>query len=385
MKFWITLMVFIQILNSSAFAKAQRAIILSGNTINTGLFLGMIEGSVQGGKPVDLTIGTCGGSIAAAIANLVPKPEERIELVKSEKFYNLLKALEMNDITWTAFGGKIYELYYHARDNTYGAQEKMVRRVPDLFTFFLLTMRDEFNHFLELDQPFLSTPRGLRTVILGSRLEFQPEEAGKIINLDRKLFTEVFFTDSFTASELSRTESFAGTRSVQSALNEHTEVISNLSLLQATRASIADPILMEPAKIGNSYFTTGATNIDPFNVAADLADEVITHMPGDFDSISVPILQSTYGFDVNLMKRLVRLDMEYFKRKKYILKIHDVTFPKMKPGPTRNLWGAISEMNPKRIVKFTMGVPPSYEAYRALVEQQYQFGIEITKNAVLER
>lgn len=363
----------------------RRAMVLSGDNINAPLFLGMLKGAEEAGKPVDIVVTSCGGSIAGAIANAFPSTSERIAFVKSREFHAMLRGLETDDPSLIAFGGRLLRVHSIANQNEKAlyAQGLGPRRLPDdLFDYSLIKIGQEFERFAE----FNHAPRaaGIRFVSVAARVEFgvhaSPAKGildySHVVGAEKKLFSEVFFTDPETAGALQGMPSLVGSIYPQSSLYAETDVITSESLANAVRASISDPLLVQPARIDGRYYMTGAVNIDPVNIASTLADEVIGRYTGLYDTfIETPALMATFAFPANELRGNVMGSA----LADYWIDVTGSDYPAMSPGPTLQ-----ATWNPARLMKFAFHVPENYEEYVRLADAQIHFGAERAKEALAQ-
>lgn len=360
----------------------SRAIVFSGESINTALFLGMLDAVIDAGKTVDVIIASCGGAIAAAIVSAVPERRERLPLLKSREFYGFLRGLELYDIGLPEFlsrAGKIkrtakrIEKTRRKMLTPSGAGQTASRPVPDAYGFSLATF-DVATIPLPLDKSMDSGT--LPIVVVASRLEFDEDDVGESWPFAAPLFTEVFFTDPDTASMLSGLPSFAGTIYPLSAVSTDTDVVTGVALVPALRASIANPLMLTPVLIDGRYYMTGAINIDPNNVARHLADEVIARYPPPWGGfIDKPLLMVTFGFDSDEVRRAVLgTDVDHW------IDMSDTAYPKLGPGAAFN-----ATINPGRMIALRSRVPEQFEEYRQIVDAQYALGYARGKEAVANR
>ena len=75
---------------SSAFAQSKKkvAMVFDGGGFRTAMFLGMLKGAEETGHTPDIIIGTCGGSIPAAIAHSIVGSDRQLEFVQSKPFHS---------------------------------------------------------------------------------------------------------------------------------------------------------------------------------------------------------------------------------------------------------------------------------------------------------
>jgi hypothetical protein len=278
----------------------------------------------------------------------------------------LLRGLDLNDITLFEFFDQLQGLRTASSINM--SKNSRVRVMPrDTFNFSLLRIKHEF---ARVNLPF--SARGPRAVIVAARMEMRPSEAGHSLPFERKLFTETYFTDPQTARLIQNVKSFTGMEFPQSAMNIETEVISDKSLEQAVRASIAEPLLTAPQRIDGQYYMGGAADLNPLDLARTLADEVIARSVTPFDErIAVPAIEATFGFNPNRVgARVTEVGVDRW------IDVPEGTYPSLSPTAKFDLWGALINLNPGRLVKLSSLVPGTYAEYVKVFDHQYRKGYD---------
>lgn len=341
----------------------KRAIILSGSGLNVPLLLGFLDGTIAANRTPDVIIGTCGGSLVAALANVMPDPRARYEYVRSREFYDLMRTLILRDLTLVDFMDQ-REILLRAASVNMNSKSK-VRMVPsNLFNYSILHVTDELERTL-ISKRF-STP-GFRSIILAGRMDVSPHEAGYGLARDRKLFTETYFTDPDTARFITNVKSFVGWSFPDSSVSVDTAVVSHVSISRAVRASISEPLLISPAFIDGHYYMGGAMDLNPIYLARTLADEVIAQTPAEFGAfVAVPAMQAAFGFNPNQLSK--RVTEQGFN---YTINVPEGTYTGLSPLGRLNLPGVIENFNIARIVKLSTGVPETYEEYVQIFDDQY--------------
>ena len=260
----------------------------------------MIEEAEHEGQSPDVIVASCGGAIAALVANQIQSNEDRKELIESKVFYEFLRTndnLDHTSLFWVL--GKMVKMFWQLHIVS-------ADTVPDTFSDVLL-MADAVpeRHAPEsLRRPFLAS--GIRVVIVAGRMLFAPEDVGSDRN-GRKLFQEVFFTDDETAELLKGFNSPVGESFAASSVMKETEVLPDALPVQATRASVADPLMVKAVRLKDGYYyATGAIDLYPLELAHQLADEVLMQFSSGFDSlIDGPTILITFRYDMNERLRKV--------------------------------------------------------------------------------
>jgi hypothetical protein len=348
-KGWITLLILM--LPFSASAQYDRALVFQGGGFQTAISLGILDGVRTKGFNPDVILSTCGGSLASAVIAAFPNPEDQRAFVESERFYKVVK-----NIGFTKEGHLFDALVLDFQMR----RDASKNIVPDIFRKFLFTLAQSFG-IQEFDQPFPT--KGLRAVMIGGAVLFTKEDAGKPRN-GGDWFTETFFTDPETAALLKGFESPIALNYPNSAVTRATQTLTDVSLGDATRASISDPFEMEPKKIGDGTYVTGAVDLYPNEVAHALASEVVEVFSTGFDTIvEEPTMKATFHYDSN--ERLRAVSDMYAD---YWVDLSDFSDFDAKDG-----------LNPAlKLLKLKLQsrIPATYAEYVQRVEAEWNYGKE---------
>jgi predicted acylesterase/phospholipase RssA len=288
-------------LNAHAIEKYKTAMVFSGGGLETAMFLGMLEGVEEAGIKPDVLVGSCGGSVAAAIAQVFHTHQERLEFLKSKDFQDFLL---LPKPTATAFLPYATKFLLGVQYNWY-----LTDKIPDVFNNYLLQVPFETN-IKEFKNRF-AEDGSIPIVFNAAKLDFGPEEVAKGAKFGgRKLYHEVFFTDHRTAPLLEGYKSAIASQFPDSAIHPETQVFLDLTLETAARASMSDPHLMNPMKIGDDYYMTGAVDLQPLEVANAVADQVIMSYDPGFDPVvTLPIMGTTFKYNYN--QRVLNVNSSY--------------------------------------------------------------------------
>ncbi|OQW50840.1 MAG: hypothetical protein A4S09_10965 [Proteobacteria bacterium SG_bin7] len=272
----------------SASKPYQRAVILSGGGMQFAQFIGMLDGARFLNKEPDLIIGTCGGSLATAIAQAFPNLDDAIAFTKSESLYQLLRQAQVNpDYTNLAHNlTRLYDFY----------QKWLTNSIANVFADTVLHVPTRLGH-PALEIPITRTQKAV--VIVAGRILFNKKDAGKK-RRNRKLFSETFFTDPITGSHLKGFESPIEKATGDSAIDLNTEVNTTATLAEAARAAITGTYYMEPIQINGNYYMGGTVDLNPIEVAKELADETIASFGEGFEPLTeMKATQAVYHYDIN--------------------------------------------------------------------------------------
>ncbi len=295
------ILTFLVLMSSTGYSKSiEKVLVLEGQNFNTAIHVGIFDGFVQNGWVPEVVVASCGGAIAAALINAIPGVEERKAFLLSEGFFNLLQSVKYRDPKIFSNLGNLINKTIAMTDRRSNMQ-KGYRSPPPIFSGYLLEVPNHFN-IEPFNQSF--NPLGTRIVIIGSKLNFGPQDVGKRVTHE-KLYQEVFFTDTETANLLRNAISPVAISFPNSAVSLKTQVITDQSLGVASRVSITDPYLINPAQIGDTYFLGGSIDLYPLEIGYRLGDNVAMVYPGPQDFLGQSALGSSFGFDNNAQLRKV--------------------------------------------------------------------------------
>ncbi|MGE4232403.1 MAG: patatin-like phospholipase family protein [Bacteriovoracia bacterium] len=335
---------------SFAHAKYENAIVFPGGGLQTAMFLGMLEGAELAGVKPDIILSSCGGSVAATIAHAIENSERRKNFVESKEFYSFLKTLRLTD------NAGIVPLLSTTLKMRYFIY--LSDSVPDFFSNFIMDVPQEMV-IPGITKSFDSTSQ-IKALMVSARLRFSPSDIGTLAYEDRKLFTEVYFTDQQTASLLEGFTSPIFDEFKDSAISKYTEVHTDLTTTQAMRASIADPYYISPFRHGESYFVTGAVDLYPIEAAHRVAEKVIFPFASEFDTIVEQAgIQSSFRYDNN----------------KRLRKVTDQQADVWVDFSEVSKMYSISGFNPQpSITGVEMTIPESYDQFVRKVREQWNWG-----------
>jgi len=375
----------------------NHALIMGGMNIDTPIFIGQYDAHEEMDKPIDLVIGICGGSLGAALIEVFPNKEKRLNFLKSVEYWNFLNSIKFSEISVANFYGYVNEFHrassrqrvafsaleeLSAKKDQFGphiAWRMYKQEIPNIFDLSLIKIPVEGINLPFFNTLFQSKERSEKrtsdVLITATRVEYLPSEVGRKRNHDEKLFTQVIFGHTELLKRLENVRSFAAQMAPYSALNFYYEVLPNITIAQATRASIADPYLILPAKINGRLFVTGATNIDPIPLAHFLANEVTARFSGDWDPVlEEPVLRSVFYFDPNKLRR----EMNYHPGINYWMDfINNENFPGFNLGPKIDF-----SRGPNHFLYLEDDVSTSHQEFVKRVMEQYEYGKKLAKQAL---
>lgn len=337
--------------NSASCGKPfNNAMVLAGGGLTPGVTLGLLAGAQAAGHKPDVVIATCGSSIGTAIANAYPNPKDAKEFVKSRKFHQYLKQnLKLGSTSPFALGTKL---------NQGGSINQVA---PNIFDQNLLEVPESLRKLLP-NQSFTARPGQPRFVTVAARANFSKEDAGRGL-VSGALYQQVYFTDSSTAKSLRGLPASIKRNFPQSPIDPDTDVVTGVDMLQAARASIADPYMMNPAKIGKDFYFAGAMDLFPVETAQAIAcNSTVTASSGEYSGIEDQAVEKGFGFSQTARVR----QLSQYKGVRWV---NTKGVADLAMDPTGGITG------------FQDNVPDSYEEFAEQIERQYQLGFERAQRA----
>ena len=325
--------------------KFKKALIISGGGISPGVALGLIAGARAAGQKPDVILATCGGSIGASIANAYPNPQDAKKFVMSREFHKYLKEYTHVGRTNAAqIGLKLGEAAVNKGD------------VPDIFDRNVIDVPTSFPRMLP-NQTFRSGKDDTRLITVAARANYKPGDVKNPI-AGQTLYEQTFFTDKDTAKALKGMPASMKSNFPDSPIHPWTTTRTDASTIQAMRASISDPYLINPGKIGKDYYFGGAMDLYPIETAQKIACETLATTP----SVALNGLEDMAvkrGFGFSQTERVAQL-------KGY----KGVRWAQMKGAEDLNMDPDTSGID------FVSKIPDDYNEYAAAIEKQYEFGYQ---------
>lgn len=321
--------------------KFKRVLVLSGGGMAPGIPLGIIAGLQQSGWRPDLIIGTCGSGLGAAVFNSEQSSSKALDIVTAPSMFEAFRRIRVA----TSDVRDALEILKVGIDTRY---------YPPLFDKTILRS-PEYSHVPLSSETFRHGPRDTRAIILAARSLFSPKDQG-LPRQTKPIFQQVYITDPETQKaigswELATLQSYPVT-----SLQREGRSLSGISLVNAARAGFADPFFLNPIKIQNDYYFTGAIDLYPIDLALSLGDEVIATYPVKlFEGYQDNAIYSAFGFTQSsrVLKAIQNTDVKWI----------DVS------GDTELVF------DPKRfLLTLKSGVPETYEEFKQGVFAQWEFG-----------
>jgi hypothetical protein len=321
----------------------KNVLVLAGGGITPGIALGMLAGARAAGKKPDAVISTCGSSVSTAVANAFDNPKDAYAFIKSRRFHDfLMKNVKVREGLPISIGMEIMND---------GVEES---RIPDVFDNYVMEIPTKLPPLFK-ETKFKSGDT--RYIMVGARALFNEKHVGMRAR-QKRLYQQTFFTDPDTAKSLQDLPASIKKNFPNSPIYPWTQVRTDVSTLQAARAGIADPFLMNPSKINGEYYFAGAIDLYPIETAKAIGCEVtVSGPPGDFGKL--PDLAVRRGFGYSPLEREQQL--KKYKNVRWINK-KGANELSMDPGVSG--------------VTLENKIPTDYNDFVKLIERQYEFGYE---------
>lgn len=326
----------------------QRCLVMSGGGMRFAYYLGMYSAAVDSGRPPELLLASCGGSIAAAVIHALPDDASRKDWVASPAMYRFMQGLAS---TPKAAIGRA--LLHAARRRLSPA---LVGRIPDLFEDYFFDIPAALP--LPPAQEYAGRPA---LAIVGARMLFGERDVGKP-RAGRKLYAETVFCDARSAALLAGMASPMSDASWgQHAIATAVETDITMPVADAVRISIADMFYFRCHTMGERHYMGGVVDLFPIEVAQRLARAVAIEMKSPFTGLATPALRAVLGFDGNRRLRHV-----HAQEAEAWVDTSDVELALKHSGAMKKL-----DWIGNRI---RIAMPPDLATYQAHVDAQWKYG-----------
>lgn len=367
------------LVSTTAFASAdsepkpfKRAFVMAGGGLDWPRYMGVDGALREEGLSPDLYIGICGGSFSAAYSALESKSwiEDTFMISNATKlrYKTLIPFLDLFLNVGTAI--KEGRLIKFADEAILEGVEIGLARSELRVPFSSLKVPTIIIATKLLYNPYKIPQETVRERSVGasknaSKVRFRR----KNIRLNtQKLYQIVFFTDKETARRLpDNMKSLASQLYPNAPFVSSIEVQTDVLVSDAIRASIADPVLMEPAYMNGEYYVTGSPEHQPMSLLKQFSESVVESQRGMMSRKVNDGFKAVFGFSLNDMKSRasvvgasILVDLE----KNPVWKEYSLT-PVIKKG-----------------VIFESVIPDNYADFKAQVEGQVQFGFDQTQKKI---
>lgn len=265
--------------------KYKRAAIFAGGGNRFAVYAGIYSALVDNNLTPDLILGSCGASLSATIISSFVDSKKIKEYLKSEELYSLFNNLKLtSERKFSKIPLFIILKSLFLRKNLY---------IEDIINKFLIDFPEDIENLL----PNLNKEKQkIDTLIIGSKLNFDETAINKKIYA-KNLYEEIIFTnikDNLEINKISRSKAY-----INSIVSEEVEIIKDISLLKASRISMADMFLMSPVKYKDSYFAGGAIDLLPIEIADLLAEEIFLELKQSYNFIENSVVKFVLGYSGN--------------------------------------------------------------------------------------
>lgn len=322
---------------------------MAGGGFRFAYYLGMYAACEQYGKKPDLILASCGAAIAAAMIHRLPDDAARRDWLASAAMYQFWQSLHTNSSKTLA--GALSGVVRRA------LLANITDRIPDLFEDYLFELPDRLP--LPDNASYASAPD---LAIIAGRLLYEQHEVGQK-RAGRKLFTETVFANARVEQLLSGMHSpLAEAPFDHSAVTTTIQVVRDMPLADAARASISDMYYFRCHQIGGQHYLGGVLDLFPIELANRLAQEVMMERKGLYNRwIDLPAVRMVLGIHGNQ-----RLRQVLNQRADYWIDTSDMETVLAK--------GQIHNHIDWMRNRFALRVPHSLSAYRDMLNSQWEYG-----------
>ena len=357
----------------------QRAMIFSGQGTDFTAFIGMYDAAVDAGRPPDLILATSGGAIAALIVGSFPERADRNAFLSSPAFHEMMLSIHIDHPE----SGPFWLRSFVWRLRSVG----IAPMPPHIFTRPIASKPRNFG-IPEADRPFGSNPNGPRVIFIAGQCEFD----GRLQRRPgRKLFTETWFTDGITAVHLAGLGSGMGAKYPRSAIRCQSKTVADATVNDAMQASISEPYIFSPFRLEGHFYTGGAVNLWPCELADQLARETIVPKQGPFCGAVEALIAGVFEYspaerrrDVDRLPVACRVDLSdsdeftrdysFWFKLKVVSNVSEVqAYPGGQPRPDRPY--------PFPRPNIVQSVPEDAAEFHRRLNLQWQYGYDRTRAA----
>ena len=340
--------------------KFKRALLFSGGGTRLMIYLGMFAALEELGMKPDVLISSCGGAFSATVINAFPDNLSRKGYLQSEEYFQFVSKTTLTKQK------KLSEIGLFSLKKLFN--KKNAPYIEDVFNRYLV----EMNQDLAIDFPSLKNTQfsqEIPTLIIGSELLFDPTEVEKKRN-NRKLYQKIIFTDPETAKKIIPQQIIISSENLkQSAVEEITNIRTDVSLLASTRISVSDMFYVAPASLDGKYFAGGAIDLIPIELAKHIADEVIIEKKQSYTPVEEAFVRAVLGYSGN--KRLEEIEKQ---SPDFQIDTNDIK---------QKLEGHYIKKNINwKKFEIELSLPKSHQQFVKDMEMQWQYGFDQTIKSI---
>jgi hypothetical protein len=372
----------------------ERVMLIPGGEFRLPAGLGMVAAAIDRGWTPDLIIWSCGFALDGALLNMFthlygenPNPKVWREFFHSDKFYQMMKAVTVNEGLFTE---------KDSRGST-GAQRLLAETTARLAGSFFkkqipVSIRPKIFKGLDesmvrveyelapdgVDRPLAT--KGIRNLFIATRVLYDASQAGGTRSPDEKLYQETYFTDAITARAIRD----QGPELLKSVIAREfpgvpvmadVDVRTGYNAFEVARASLSEPYLTplmwlrSPENPGvKQPFIAGAMNISPVELALALGKEVMSvqmREAGEFEKI---FFQDTSGYKLD--DRRAYISSHFRNKVRYWIDLDDAVALESRAG-----------YSPKRIFKLPTirlenAIPDDQKKFNEMGDEQWEWGFK---------
>ena len=269
--------------------KYNNVVVFSGGGTRFAMYCGMYAALEDFGHKPDLIIASCGGAMASCIINSFETNKQRLEYLQSDEFYKFTISTQLTKER------KLYRiglLCLRLQRN-----KKNAPYIENIFDRYLVDIPQD----ISTSVPSLSTQFGnnINSIIVGSKVLFQKSEVG-VNRGNKKLYRKVLFTDKTIQNYIETDESVVlSPNYYNGAIDLDTEVLSNVSITTAARISISDMFYLQPVLHDGYYFSGGAIDLIPIELAKSLGDNIFVEKKNLYTKYEEAFVRGVFGYSGN--------------------------------------------------------------------------------------
>ena len=262
--------------------------VFAGGGFRFGAYLGMYAAASEARKKPDILLASCGGAIAAAIIHALPDDDARKAWLCSPALYDYCRQAHSTP------HAALHRVLGRALQRRFSTGLAPI--IPNLFSEYLFEPPADAIPLPSVN-PYPGQPA---LAIIGAKILFAPAEVGQARGA-RKLFAETVFADQ-RVHDLLRfaTAAVAGDPWQASSIAADLCFKSLYPLASAVLISTADVIYFPAVSHFGQFYSGGAVDLFPVEIAKQLAREIIMEFKAPLNrNFAQPAWLSVYGIDGN--------------------------------------------------------------------------------------
>ena len=293
----------------------NRLLMFSGGGSRFGYYLGAYAALVDHQLTPDIILASCGGSLAAALVDIAPQPDQLKQLATSKTLHAMLQRIESKPPPY------LHSHTYHSLKRAFNyltgnaANTNSDHLRQELQRLALFQIKNESTQaWLDVDQLSAevsvhrsasaahSAPPAIAIVASCIVPDSNPAQLQQLVFFKHTVNTGSVNSRLLDLKENSALHAFAPHR-----IHAPIKYVYDWSLADAVRASIADMYYLPPLFIDGKdqksalgWCLGGVIDLTPIELATGLADCVFAETKATYDRIlAVPAIKRVFGFDPN--------------------------------------------------------------------------------------